>query len=136
MDALRKPKSAASKRPWLLPAQEVDVRNGSGIVGWVPCSVAATHSMPQNCEGNTVGSATGLARVAIGNKGLMTDLGLDVKPLERNKWLRGQEDRGRTGMYVAVGNRIEALVTVQDPIKPEARGTVSRLMQAGVRRYY
>lgn len=134
MNALRTSKGEAKQRQWLLAARQVDVRNGCGIVGWVPCSVAATHSAPQNREGETVadGLGTGLARVAIGNKALMADLGLDTKPVERNKWLRGQEDRGRTGLYVAVGNNIEALLTVQDPMKPEARGTIARLMQAGV----
>lgn len=132
MDALKQSKTKAKQRQWVLAAQQVDIRTGSGIVGWVPCSVAATHSVPQTHEGQNV-PATGLARVAIGNKALMADLGLDTKSVERNKWLRGQEDRGRTGLYVAVGDNIEALLTVQDPIKPEARGTVARLMQAGVR---
>ena len=137
MNALRAPKAEAKQRQWLLAAQQVDVRNGCGIVGWVPCSVAATHSTPQTRDGETVASGprTGLTRVAIGNKALMADLGLDTKAVERNKWLRGQEDRGRTGLYVAVGTNIEALLTVQDPMKPEARGTVARLMQAGVRSY-
>jgi hypothetical protein len=130
--ALKSSKSETKKREWVLPAHQVDIRNGSGVVGWLPCSSAA-HSVPQSRSGTSGGPVPGLARVAIGNKALMADLGLETKHVEQNKWLRGEQDRGRTALYVAVGNNIEALVTVQDPIKPEARGTIARLMSSRVR---
>jgi cation transport ATPase len=107
-------------RPWLRRAHNVALRTGSGITGWVPCGAAD--------------DAAAAARVAIGNKALMAELGVDTRQAEHAAWLRAQEDRGRTGLYVAVGAHLVALLSVQDPLKPEARGTVSRLMQAGVRR--
>ena len=109
-------------------ATGVDIRDGLGILGWVPSGPGQGKGQPGAAE-----AAPPATRVAIGNKQFMLDLGVDVAEAEKTKWLRGQEDRGRTGLYVALQDQLAALVTIQDPIKPEARGTVSRLMQAQVR---
>lgn len=117
------PKGDVRTRPWLRKATGVEIREGFGILGWVPGGEDAAGG----------GADEKAVRVAIGNKPFMQELGVDIAEAERTKWLRGQEDRGRTGLYVALGDRLAALVTIQDPIKPEARGTVARLMQAKVR---
>lgn len=122
-DAYMAHKGDVRERPWLRKATGIEIRDGFGILGWVAGGEAAAGSHADEKA----------LRVAIGNKPFMQELGVDIAEAERTKWLRGQEDRGRTGLYVALGDTLAALVTIQDPIKPEARGTVARLMQAQVR---
>lgn len=128
-DAYAAHASGVRELPWLRKATGVEIRDGFGILGWVPARADADSGGGQRSPEK----AAAPVRVAIGNKPFMQELGVDIAEAERTKWLRRQEDCGRTGLYVALGDRLAALITIQDPIKPEARGTVTRLMQAKAR---
>jgi Cu+-exporting ATPase len=70
-------------------------------------------------------------RVALGNAGLMHDLGIDVGALaSRADDLRGE---GQTVTMVAVDGRIAGLLGVADPIKPSAAEAIRALHAEGVR---
>jgi Cu+-exporting ATPase len=70
-------------------------------------------------------------RVALGNAGLMQDLGVDVGALaSRADELRGG---GQTVTMVAVDGRIGGLLGVADPIKPSAEEAIRALHAEGVR---
>jgi Cu+-exporting ATPase len=69
--------------------------------------------------------------VAIGNRRLMADLGIDAASLaDRADALR------RTGagvMFVAIEGRLGGLLAVADPVRPEARDALSALRREGLR---
>jgi Cu+-exporting ATPase len=89
-------------------ATEFESRTGKGVVGFVYGE-----------------------RVALGNAGLMRDLGVDVGALaSRADELRAE---GQTVMMVAVDGRIGGLLGVADPIKPSAEEAVRALHAEGVR---
>jgi P-type Cu+ transporter len=70
-------------------------------------------------------------RVALGNAGLMQDLGVDVGTLaSRADELQAE---GQTVMLVAVDGRIGGLLGVADPIKPSAEEAIRALHAEGVR---
>ncbi|MGO4840485.1 HAD family hydrolase, partial [Rhizobiaceae sp. 2RAB30] len=61
------------------------------------------------------GTVSGRA-VAIGNRAMMEELGLDAsQAAARADELRAE---GRTAMFVAVDNRLAGIVAVADPVKP------------------
>ena len=77
-----------------------------------------------------VGQVEG-ARVALGNRALMTDLGVDVSALiSRADALRAQ---GETVMFVAVDGTAIGLVGVADPIKSTSQEAIRGLHADGVR---
>ena len=64
-------------------------------------------------------------RVAVGNKRLMSELKAPIGALEgESSALAG---RGRTPVYVAVDQRVVAVLGIADPIKPEARDAIAAL---------
>jgi len=70
-------------------------------------------------------------RVALGNRALMDDLGVDPGPLaERAETLRGE---GQTVMFVAVDGEAAGLVGVADPIKETTPEAIRRLHAEGLR---
>ena len=70
-------------------------------------------------------------RVALGNKALLADLGIDVSPLmARADELRSQGDGV---MFVAVDDRLAGLVAVADPIKDGASEAIAALREQGLR---
>ncbi|HEX5962427.1 MAG TPA: heavy metal translocating P-type ATPase [Gemmatimonadales bacterium] len=69
-------------------------------------------------------------RVAVGNVALMLDLGVDPAPLQIQSDLLARE--GRTAVYVALDDRLVALISVADPIRPTSREAVSRLKRLGL----
>jgi len=75
------------------------------------------------------GSAEG-RRVALGNKALLADLGIDGSSLEA----RADEHRaeGQGVMFVAIDGNLAGLVVVADPIKDSASGAVAELQRNGV----
>jgi Cu+-exporting ATPase len=93
-----------------VPLEEVsglEVRTGRGVLGTV--------------SGH---------RVAVGNRALLADLGIDPSPLS------GEADRlaanGETPLFVAVDAALGGLITVADPVRPESREAVDRLHQLGL----
>jgi Cu+-exporting ATPase len=68
--------------------------------------------------------------VALGNRRMMADLGVDVTALEaRAEALR---DDGQTVMFVAVDGRAAGLVGVADPVKATTPEALALLRQAGL----
>jgi Cu+-exporting ATPase len=70
-------------------------------------------------------------RVALGNRALLADLGLD--PGNREKEAVEHESDGETVVFVVVNERIAGLLRVADPIKEDARSTLEELRGLGVR---
>jgi len=85
----------------------------------------------QSITGKGVSGRVALRRVAVGNRALMTDLGVDVVPLSaRADDLRGE---GATVMFVAADGRLAGLLAVADPIKTTTPEALRRLTGDGVR---
>ena len=76
-----------------------------------------------------LGSVDG-RRVAVGNRILMAELGVDVSALA------GQAERladdGLTPVHVALDGVLAGLITIADPIKPTARDAVEQLERMGL----
>jgi len=70
-------------------------------------------------------------KVALGNKALLGELGIDPSTLEAQA--DGFRSDGQGVMFVAVDGRLAGLVVVADPIKDSAVAAVPALRQAGVR---
>jgi Cu+-exporting ATPase len=70
-------------------------------------------------------------RVALGNRRMMADLGVDLGSLEAQA--EGLRDEGQTVMFVAVDGRAAGLVGVADPIKATTPEALGQLRQAGLR---
>ena len=69
--------------------------------------------------------------IALGNRALMTDLGVGLAPLaEQAEVLRAE---GHTVMFVAVDGRLAGIVGVADPIKETTAGALRDLYAEGVR---
>jgi Cu+-exporting ATPase len=93
----------AKRRQLALPvAVDFEAHTGRGVVGKI-----------------------GNDRVAVGNRTLMADLGIDPGPLS------GDADRfavdGKTPVLIAIGDRLAGVVAVSDPVKASAREAVKRL---------
>lgn len=69
--------------------------------------------------------------VALGNKALMTDLGIDFKAyLNKAEEFRSE---GQTVMFVAIDNKFAGLVGVADPIKESTPSAIKKLHDEGVK---
>lgn len=68
--------------------------------------------------------------VAIGNRVLMNELGVDATPLEAEAARLAAE--GKTPMFVAVDGLLAGLIAVADPIKPTSAAAMRRLQQMGL----
>jgi Cu+-exporting ATPase len=69
-------------------------------------------------------------RVALGNAGMLRELGIDTSTLEG----RADDHRteGRGVMFVAIDGRSAGLVVVADPVKDSAVGAVAELRREGI----
>ena len=76
-----------------------------------------------------VGTLDGHA-VALGNRALFEELGIDPAPLQERAAAEGHE--GRTVVFLAVGGAPRALFAVADPIKDTAREALSALRAEGL----
>ncbi len=68
--------------------------------------------------------------VALGNRGLMQDRGVDVAALDA--LARAVAEDGATPVFVAVNGRAAGLLAVADPVKPSSREAVGRLHALGL----
>jgi P-type Cu+ transporter len=85
----------------------------------------------RSVTGKGVAGRVGRHAVALGNRRMMADLGVDVTSLEtRAEALR---DDGQTVMFVAVDGRPAGLVGVADPIKATTPEALSLLRASGLR---
>jgi len=88
--------------------EEFEARAGKGVVGRV-----------------------GARRVALGNTGLLRDLGIEAGPLaDAAEKLRHE---GQTAMFVAVDGRASGLLRVADPIKESTPEAIAQLHREGLR---
>jgi Cu+-exporting ATPase len=81
--------------------------------------------------GKGVSGIVGGRRVALGNKVLLADRGVDAGPLESAANAHRAEGRG--AMFVAIDDKLAGLVVVADPIKDSAVEAVATLRRNGVR---
>jgi len=89
---------------------------------------------PETFESSTgigVRGILGGKNVRLGNTALMTEEGVDWKPLQE----RAEEFRmaGASAMYLAVDGKCIGLIAVSDPIKPTTQEAVTQLKAAGIR---
>mmetsp|Transcript_10136 Transcript_10136/g.23760 ORF Transcript_10136/g.23760 Transcript_10136/m.23760 type:complete len:834 (-) Transcript_10136:2049-4550(-) len=73
-------------------------------------------------------------RVALGNRALMRDEGLEVSP-ETDEAMTVLERQGKTAMLVSLSGEIAGLIAVADTLKDDACFTVRRLEETGVHVY-
>uniref|UniRef100_A0ACD5UT86 Uncharacterized protein n=1 Tax=Avena sativa TaxID=4498 RepID=A0ACD5UT86_AVESA len=64
--------------------------------------------------------------VIVGNKSFMLSLDIDV-PVEASEILMDEEDNARTGIVVAMDQAVVGIISVSDPIKPNAHEVISYL---------
>ncbi|KAJ1272216.1 hypothetical protein BS78_06G185600 [Paspalum vaginatum] len=69
--------------------------------------------------------------VIVGNKSFMLSSGVDV-PLEALEILMEEEEKARTGIIVAMNQEVVGIISVSDPIKPNAREVISYLKSMNV----
>ena len=82
-------------------------------------------------SGKGVTGRIGGKKVALGNRALFDELGVDVAPLgSRADALRGE---GATVVFVAVEGALAGLVAVADPIKKTSAEALRRLREEGLR---
>ena len=93
-------------------------------------ALAGTADFASHTGKGVDGSVEG-RRVALGNKVLLADLGVDPSPLTaRADELRSE---GQGVLFVAVDGKLAGLIAVADPIKESAAGAIAELRRDGVR---
>jgi len=81
--------------------------------------------------GKGVQGAMGKRKIALGNKAMMIEIGLQTDTADaRADALRSE---GKTAMYVAVDGALAGIVAVADPIKGNTAATIKALHAAGMR---
>ncbi|MDZ4380781.1 MAG: copper-translocating P-type ATPase, partial [Parvibaculum sp.] len=96
----------------LQQAEDFDAPSGKGVTG-------------------AIGGPENKKKVALGNRALFDELGVDVTPLvPRADALRGE---GATVVFVAVEGKLAGLVAVADPIKKTSAEALRRLREEGLR---
>ena len=91
--------------------------------------LAANSAFKSHTGKGVTGTVEG-RQVALGNKALLSDLGIDPASLEAE----ADEHRGRAEgvMFVAIDGKLAGLVVVADPIKDSAVDAVAELQRQGV----
>ena len=85
----------------------------------------------RSITGKGVAGTVDSGQVALGNRALMSDLGVDVGALgEKAEALRAE---GQTVMFVAIDRKLAGLVGVADPIKENTPEAIDTLHQEGIR---
>jgi P-type Cu+ transporter len=69
--------------------------------------------------------------VIVGNKRFMLSSGVNI-PIEASEILMEEEDRARTGIIVAMDQEVVGIISVSDPIKPNAHEVISYLKSMNV----
>eukprot|EP01006_Ploeotia_vitrea_P031674 TRINITY_DN63988_c0_g1_i1.p1 TRINITY_DN63988_c0_g1~~TRINITY_DN63988_c0_g1_i1.p1 ORF type:complete len:613 (+),score=334.29 TRINITY_DN63988_c0_g1_i1:168-2006(+) len=77
------------------------------------------------------GRVDGEHDVVVGNRSWMGDNDIDVTA-RANELMMAIEKRGHIAVAAAVDGRIQAVVSISDPLKPESRMVVRRLQQQGI----
>ncbi|XP_065058304.1 copper-transporting ATPase 1-like isoform X1 [Rhopilema esculentum] len=82
----------------------------------------------ENSELNTKGPFD----VYIGNRELMKKQNIEIAP-DADQQIRELEEKGKTGVFVAVNGELVATVAIADSLKDESKLAVSRLHQMGMK---
>lgn len=69
-------------------------------------------------------------QVAIGNRALLSDMGLTTAPIDSAA--SELQEKGHTVMYVSIDKRLAGLISVADPIKATSRAAIRGLVDSGV----
>ena len=85
----------------------------------------------QSVTGKGISGLLDNEMVAIGNSGLLEDLGITPEPLQQRAQLL--EAEGQTVMYVISNRRLAGLLAVMDPIKDSAVVAVEQLKREGIK---
>lgn len=68
--------------------------------------------------------------LVLGNRHLLLESGVSVAVADREA--QKAESQGHTVVFLAVGGRVRALLVFEDPVRPEARAAVQRLIDLNV----
>ncbi|VAH35348.1 unnamed protein product [Triticum turgidum subsp. durum] len=90
-----------------------------------------THIWPEardfiSVTGHGVKAKISDSSVIVGNKSFMLSLDIDV-PVEASEILMEEEEKAHTGIIVAMDQEIVGIISVSDPIKPNAHEVISYL---------
>lgn len=69
--------------------------------------------------------------VIVGNKSFMLSSGIDI-PMEALEILAEEEEKAQTGIIVAMDQEVVGIISVSDPIKPNANEVISYLKSMNV----
>ncbi|KAL6903833.1 hypothetical protein ACP4OV_004646 [Aristida adscensionis] len=69
--------------------------------------------------------------VTVGNKSFMLSSGIDI-PMEASEILVEEEEKAQTGIIVAMDQEVVGIISVSDPIKPNAHEVISYLKSMNV----
>ena len=81
--------------------------------------------------GKGVSGTVDARAVALGNKAMLADLGIDTGPLDAQA--DGFRGEGQGVMFVAIDQKLAGLLVVADPIKDSAPGAVAELRRSGLK---
>ncbi|KAI5065075.1 hypothetical protein GOP47_0019770 [Adiantum capillus-veneris] len=110
------------------------------ILQYAPALCEKTNDSDWNCQvenfelvtGQGVHAITGNKRVAIGNRKLMQSLNIALSE-EAQQHLQSMEELAQTAVLVSFDNQVVGIISVSDPVKPEAAGAISLLQSWGIR---
>src|SRR5207249_11965582 len=103
------------------------ILEGARARGLVPPGATEFHARPGKGVTGTVGGRA----VALGNRALLAELGIDAGALGARAEALGAD--GQTVMLLAVDGRAAGLVGVADPVKPSTPDALRALRDDGVR---
>ncbi len=69
-------------------------------------------------------------KVVLGNRGLLTQLGFDLRLLDNQA--NTLAEKGKTPMFILIGDKVAGLMAVADTLKPDARKTIVALHRMGI----
>lgn len=126
--AQRQSSPTVTATDWLQPATDVEVEEGKGIKGFV----ARPGQQPQpRAVSPSKRKQRALVKVVVGNKKMMAQEAIVVSQAV-DDYMREMENECCTCVMVGVGDSVAGVLSIKDPLKPEARGVVAALHQAGM----
>ncbi|GAX78867.1 hypothetical protein CEUSTIGMA_g6306.t1 [Chlamydomonas eustigma] len=114
----------------MTPQQQLRFQEPSGSAGPDPSPLPAS-SQQVMVQGGGDRATLGRVRVAVGNRLHMREQGIKL-PDGLDDFITPEESKGHTCVLVAVGGRLVALLSIADPLKPEALSVIAALKAAKV----
>lgn len=72
-------------------------------------------------------------QIAVGNRKLMQNLGVEITAATE-KYVRGEEERAQTAVFVAVDNKLAGIISIADALRPDSAELVRNLKNMGLTR--